>query len=264
LDDDFALHDDSKMTTSGAVREALAQRIVGEIVLSSSPGTTLRKWREIFEVTTSGLAERLKVSPSVVSDYEADRRSPGARFLRRFVEGLFALDEERGGRVLRQLASLTQRIDGVVIDMKEFPVPLRAKRLVKAVDGVVVAGRSYLERNVYGYTVLDSIRAIETLSGADFYQILGATSERALVFTNVSTGRSPMVAVRVQTIKPKMVIVHGTAMIDRLAGHLAELERIPLVLSSKPSCESLVDALNALYLEVRSRRGHGRGRGKGG
>jgi len=252
------------MTTSGAVREALAQRIVGEIVLSSSPGTTLRKWREIFEVTTSGLAERLKISPSVVSDYEADRRSPGARFLRRFVEGLFALDEEQDGRVLRQLASLTQRIDGVVIDMKEFPVPLRAKRLVKAVDGVVVAGRSYLERNVYGYTVLDSIRAIETLSGADFYQILGATSERALVFTNVSTGRSPMVAVRVQTIKPKMVVVHGTAMIDRLAGHLAELEHIPLVLSSKPSCESLVDALNALYLEVRSRRGRGRGNGKGG
>ena len=249
------------MSTPGAVREALAQRIVGEIVLSSSPGTTLRKWREIFNVTTTGLAERMRISPSVVSDYEADRRSPGARFLRRFVEGLFALDEDQGGRVLRRLANLTEKINGAVIDMKEFPIPLRARRLVRAVDGVIVAGKSYMERNIYGYTVLDSIRAIETLSGADFYQILGATSERALVFTNVSTGRSPMVAVRVQTIKPKMVIVHGTRMIDRLAGHLAELEHIPLVLSSEPSAEALVDALNALYLVVRIRRSRDKGEG---
>ncbi|MCJ7610586.1 transcriptional regulator [Candidatus Bathyarchaeota archaeon] len=257
--DDSYLHDE--VSTPGAVREALAQRIVGEIVLSSSPGTTLRKWREIFSVKTTGLAERMRISPSVVSDYEANRRSPGARFLRRFVEGLFALDEEQGGRVLRRLANLTEKIDGAVIDMKEFPIPLRARRLVRAVDGVIVAGRNYMERNIYGYTILDSIRAIETLSGADFYQILGATSERALVFTNVSTGRSPMVAIRVQTIKPKMVIVHGTGMIDRLAGHLAELEHIPLVLSSKPSAEALVDALNALYLVVRSRRSRNKGEG---
>jgi putative transcriptional regulator len=173
LDDDSYLHDE--VSTPGAVREALAQRIVGEIVLSSSPGTTLRKWREIFSVTTTGLAERMRISPSVVSDYEADRRSPGARFLRRFVEGLFALDEDQGGRVLRRLANLTEKINGAVIDMKEFPIPLRARRLVRAVDGVIVAGKSYMKRNIYGYTVLDSIRAIETLSGADLYQSLGAT-----------------------------------------------------------------------------------------
>jgi len=238
------------IATPEALKEELAKRIVGEIVLSTSPGTTLRKWREIFAVPQNSLAERLRISPSVISDYEAGRRSPGTRFLRRFVEGLFTLDEERGSSVLRQLTSLTPKMAGAIIDIKEFASPLKADRLRRAVDGVVIAGDHYLNRDIYGYTVLDSIRAIETLSGADFYQILGATSERALIFTNVSTGRSPMVAVRVHTLKPKMVIVHGATIIDKLAAHLAELERIPLIQSRKPSVEALVDALNALYTET--------------
>ena len=157
--------------------------------------------------------------------------------------------------MLRQLTSLAPRMAGAIIDMKEFAAPLKAEGLCRAVDGVIVAGKDYMNREIYGYTVLDSIKAIETLSGADFYQILGATSERALAFTNVTTGRSPMVAVRVQTIKPKMIIVHGADVIDMLAAHLAELERIPLIQSRKPSVETLVDALNALYMETKSRRG---------
>ena len=243
------------MTTQEALKEELAKRIVGEIVLSARPGTSLRKWREIFALPQSSMAEELKVSPSVISDYEAGRRSPGTRFLRRFVEGLFALDEERGSGVLRQLTSLAPKMAGAIIDMKEFAAPLKAERLVRAVDGVVIAGRNYLNRDIYGYTILDSIRAIETLSGADFYQILGATSERALVFTNVTTGRSPMVAVRVQTIKPKMIIVHGATVIDKLAAYLAELEHIPFVQSRKSSAEALVDVMNALYTKTRGRHG---------
>jgi predicted transcriptional regulator len=43
-----------------------------------------------------------------------------------------------------------------------------------------------------------------------------------------------------------MVIIHGLKDVDRLAVHLAELERIPLVVSMKPSVEALVAALNAL------------------
>jgi putative transcriptional regulator len=244
----------NSVTVPGPLKEELAKRIAGEIVLSAKSGTTLRKWREIFDVTTSSMAKQLGVSSSVVSDYEAGRRTPGARFLRRFVQGLFDSDAARGDRILRQLTCLTPRMAGAIIDMKEFLAPLKAERFVKAVDGVIVAGRKYLNRDIYGYTILDSIRAIETLSGADFYQVLGATSERALVFTNVSSGRSPMVAVRVQTLKPRMMIMHGAAEIDKLAGYLAELEHIPLIRSNEPTTEALVNSLNALYIET-SRRG---------
>jgi putative transcriptional regulator len=236
-----------------SLKEELAKKIVGEIVLSAKPGATLLKWREIFSIKQVSLAKTLKVSPSVISDYEAGRRYPGARFLRRFVEGLFAFDVIRDERTLRKLTSLSPRMDGAIIDVKEFTAPLKAERLRRAVNGIVIAGRKYLNIDIYGYTILDSIRAIESLSGADFYQILGATSERALVFTNVSTGRSPMVAVRVQTLKPKMIILYEATEIDKLAGHLAELEHISLVKSNKPTESDLVDALYALYLKTSGR-----------
>ena len=69
-------------TIPTAAREELARRIVGEVVLSQQSGTTLRKWREIFSITTSNLAEKIGVSPSVVSDYEASRRSPGTMLMK--------------------------------------------------------------------------------------------------------------------------------------------------------------------------------------
>ena len=92
----------------------------------------------------------------------------------------------------------------------------------------------YLERKIYGYTVLDSIQTIYTLSGFDYYKIFGATTERALIFTNVGMGRSPLVAIRVSQFKPRMVILHGPKTVDKMAIDLAEQEQIILVLSLLP------------------------------
>ncbi|MEM2093794.1 MAG: helix-turn-helix domain-containing protein [Candidatus Bathyarchaeia archaeon] len=225
----------------------MAKRMAGEVILSDAMGATLRRWREAFGITQVELASKLLISPSVISDYEAGRRRPGSRFVRRFVETLIDIDESRGGERMRVLVDATPRLGEAIIDMKEFAVPVRAHLLVEQVDGVVLACQGLLDRYIYGYTVLDSIRAIQTLSGPDFIQVLGTTTERALVFTKVSTGRSPMVAVRVQSLKPKIVIIHGLKDVDRLAIHLAELEQIPLVLSLKPSVEALVTALNMLH-----------------
>lgn len=55
-------------------KEALAKRIAGEITLSSDPGKTMRKWREIFGISQTELADYLGVSSSVISDYEGGRR----------------------------------------------------------------------------------------------------------------------------------------------------------------------------------------------
>ncbi len=235
------------MSISPVLKDSLAKKMAGEVILSDTPGAVLRKWREILGTTQTEMAAKLQVSPSVISDYEAGRRLPGSRFVRRFVENLIEIDESRGARALGQLTNLVPRMIEAIVDMREFNAPVRAQRVAEQVEGVVVAGRSLLDRYIYGYTVLDSIHAIQTLSGADFIQIMGTTTERALVFTNVSTGRSPMVAVRVQTLKPKMIIIHGLKDVDRLACHLAELEGIPLVVSMKTTVEALVEALNALH-----------------
>src|SRR5205085_1865914 len=71
------------------MKDALLEKMAGEITLSQAPGATLRKWRETFQFNQSELAARLEVNPSVVSDYESGRRkSPGIATVKRLVEAL--------------------------------------------------------------------------------------------------------------------------------------------------------------------------------
>jgi putative transcriptional regulator len=86
------------------------------------------------------------------------------------------------------------------------------------------------------------------LSGLDFYRIFGTSSERALVFTGVSRGRSPMIAVKISPFKPRIIILHGIkGEIDPLAVILAKNEGIPLAVSILESEQELVKALVNLY-----------------
>src|SRR2546428_12259915 len=53
----------------------LREKIAGEIALSDQPGKTMRKWREELRISQTVLATHMRVSPSVISDYEAGRRT---------------------------------------------------------------------------------------------------------------------------------------------------------------------------------------------
>ena len=60
------------------MHDSLKEKVAGEIVISTDPGKTMRKWREEFHLSQLELARELKVSASVISDYESGRRkSPG-------------------------------------------------------------------------------------------------------------------------------------------------------------------------------------------
>ena len=131
-----------------------------------------------------------------------------------------------------------------MLALREFSEGLRFDELIEAVDGVLLS--SHTVERVYGYTLLDSLEAIEVFDGNEFIYIMGVTSERALIFTRVSTGRSPMIAVKVAPIKPAVVVIHGTKRVDPLAIRLAEAERIPFVLSTVRSVEELMKRLERL------------------
>jgi putative transcriptional regulator len=118
--------------------------------------------------------------------------------------------------------------------------------LVEAVKGEVAANEDMLDREIYGYTVVDSIQAILEMSSEEFLKLYGWTTERALVFTKVSTGRSPMIAVRVQGLKPAVVVIHGVKKLDELAVKLAEKEKIPLVVSKAENESELITNLRKL------------------
>ena len=78
-------------------------------------------------------------------------------------------------------------------------------------------------------SIVDSLKAILSLGSDDYLKIYGWNTERALIFTNVHYGRSPMVAVRAHPLTPGMVVYVQPEKTDPLAVKLARLEGIPLV-----------------------------------
>jgi len=235
------------VSVSPSIREVLARRIAGEIILSSKPGSTMRKWRDLFALSQISLSEKMSLSSSVISDYESGRRkSPGAKFIRRFVLALLQIDEEKGSRFTREFAKLTSSPSSAIVDLREFPIPVRVEYLCRAIGGEVLACKDKFVKEVSGYTVIDSKRAVEAFSGLEYAQLFGATTDRALVFTNIDNGCLPMMIVRTSSLKPKVVIFHREKP-DDYAIKLAEYEQVPLVYSNAPSMEQLVKSLRKLY-----------------
>jgi len=174
-------------------REELSRRIAGEITLSDDPGATLRKWRTDFDVSQTELADQLGVSSSVISDYESGRReSPGIGVVRRTVEGLLDIDERRGGGRLRQHARVLSAgfESDIVHDLREYSTAVPLSEFYEAMGATEVVRGDH--DHVNGHTVIDSIQAITRLSSEEFYRLYGQSTNRALVFTRVTRGESPL------------------------------------------------------------------------
>ncbi len=199
------------------------ERIAGEIVLSENPCLTLKKWREIFNVSKLELSKLLKVSPSVLSDYERCRRkNPGAMFIKRFVNALIKLDKKNNFRVLKKYLNVKTIKRKDFIEIKEFAFPYDIEDFCKKLElELILKGN---DRKIYGYTLLDSLKVIKEYSYEDFLKIFGLTSDRALIFTNVKFGRSPFIAVRISPIKPSLIVICGN--IDEFGIELAKIDAI--------------------------------------
>ena len=207
--------------------DSIMFNISGEIVMSSDPGKTIRKWREEFNVTQKELSEKMRVNTSVISDYETGRRkSPGSNFIKGLVKALLEIDEERGSPVKLKYSLGTEK--DVIVDIKEFFYDVDIQKFTRLIKGVQV-NKIEVKRSIRGYTILDSLNAILKLTSFDYFKVYGWTTERALFFTNVEFGRSPMIAVRVHPIKPAVVVYIQPKRVDPLAVKLAEIEGIPLI-----------------------------------
>ena len=214
----------------GEAREELMCRIAGEIILSQNPGKAMRKWRNLFELTQTEVAKQMGVSPSVISDYEGGRRrSPGIVTIRSIVEAMIALDEARGGGTIRKYSSFGH--SDAIIDIREFPRTVSLSEFISIIKGEVLNERELdvASRDIHGYTFLDSLKAIVEFDSNDYSRIYGMSTARALVFTGVYYGRSPMVAIRVHPLKPGAVVYHAPHKVDPLAVKLADMEGIPLM-----------------------------------
>jgi len=201
--------------------------MAGEIVVSEKPGDTLRKWREIFQLSQKELATLLEVNPSVVCDFEKGRRaSPGIGTVRKFVEAMVDYDSSHGGKVVNTMAGT--RTNEAIVDIREFTSGISIETIIEKIEGEVLAGsEEIIERPIYGYTMVDSLKAITTFNA--FGEMYGWSNERAVFFSGVHYGRSPMIAVRAHPVKPRMVVYVKPKAIDPLAPKLADMERVVLV-----------------------------------
>ncbi|MFI5412734.1 MAG: helix-turn-helix domain-containing protein [Candidatus Micrarchaeales archaeon] len=229
--------------------DELKEKIAGEITLSDSPGSAMKKWRELFGVTQVELAKQIKISTSTISDYESNRRlSPGVGVIRRFVEALFSIDESKGSTVRQGLEKFSQRDEDKVpfYQIHDFVAPISGIDFSRIIEGKVLSNPGYLDTiKLFGYTRVDSLRIILEMSPSEYPKLFGSTTERAFIFEHVSTGRSPLVVIRVAPIKPKVVVLHNVTTVDKLAIKLAQVEKIPL-LATKLDIKEIESRLNKI------------------
>lgn len=231
-------------TQCTSMKGELAEKIAGEITLSSNPGQTIRKWREAFGISQREIAEKLNRSPSFISDYESGRRkSPGISTVKKIVMAMLEIDESRGGLIIKRYTS--QSMHEAILAMRDFPIGRSMSSFLRAIKGKVVNTVEKMKREIYGYTVIDSVRAIISLSAMDYLKLYGRSSERAFIFVGVKFGRSPMVAIRAHPMKPAVVVYHKPERVDDLALRLAEIESIPLVVTEM-HLDTLIDELKKL------------------
>ncbi|MCX9010404.1 MAG: helix-turn-helix domain-containing protein [Candidatus Methanoperedens sp.] len=223
-----------------AIRHKLAEKMAGEITLSDRPGEVIKKWRTCFEISQSCLAAYLKVSPSVISDYESGRRRcPGIFVVNKIVYALLNMDAGRGGAKTSSYESILEEgfSADAIYDIHEYLLPMSVGELIRLVKGEIVytPSREHI-KPLYGYTIVNSLKAILHLSGNEFLKLYGMSSERAMIFTGVSTGRSPLVAIRVTNLKPALIVIHGisASQVDRIAAKIAEIEHVPLITTVMP------------------------------
>ena len=219
------------------IRKRLAEKMAGEITISDDPGETIKKWRKNFEIAQTDLSKFLNVSPSVISDYESGRRkSPGTLIVNKIINALLTIDLQNGGNKLRIYQSILDRgfdID-VVYDIHEYSIPLKLDDFAKMIRAERIIGN--FAKMINGYTIIDSLRAIVELSPNEFFRLYGWSTERVLIFTRVSTGKSPLVAIRVTNFKPGAVVFHGlnVSEVDPIAKKIAEIEQVPLMTTNLP------------------------------
>ncbi len=208
----------------------------------------MKKWRQLFGISQTSLSDEMRLSSSaVISDYESGRRkSPGTRFVRRFVRALLTIDEERGAVFTRQFANLTRSPSAAILDIRDFPLPVSLERFRKTIDGRAIALPEETGGKILGYTIIDTQKAMETLSGLEFFQIFGAAAEKALVFTNIEHVLFPALALRLSPLQPRIVVFHGIPP-NELAVKLIEYDKTPLLYSAIPDTAYLIKSLRRLH-----------------
>ena len=238
------------MNEQDVSKEQLAKNIAGEIVISKDSNKAIKKWRNLFRISQRALANEMHVMPSVISDYESGRRkSPGVDMIKKIVNTLITIDEKNGSLIINEFTSLHSKetLNDAIIDIKEISRPITLEEFLDVIDGKLVVGDDLKNKKIYGYTIIDSIKAIVGLSPSELIRLYGLTTERAMIFIGVNTGRSSIIAMKVTNLKPGVVILHNIDKLDKLAKKIAETEKIPVAITRINDVDQLIKRLKKVF-----------------
>lgn len=222
----------------------LKKKIAGEIVLSPFPGETIKKWRQIFKVSQAELSKELGTSASVISDYESGRRkSPGIKLIEKLVESIINIDIRKGSNIIKEFTSLYESPDfsSFIVSIKEFEKPVSIREFLRNINGEPCY--EFEDNYIFGYSVIDSQKAIINFSPLELSRVSSLINRHCLIFTNLSRGRSPLVAMRLTNLKPGLIVMHGIKKIDEIALRIAKLDRLPLAISYASTIDNLIKKL---------------------
>lgn len=232
-------------------KEGLAKDIIGEIAMSSEPGHTIKKWRALFRVSQKALSRELGVTSSVISDYESGRRkSPGILFLKKYIEALMNVDEEKGGEVLKGFLHVTdsKSASDAITDIREFEGGVDVDTFCNKIGARMISPPCSMNEKLYGHTIIDSVKAITELSFSELIKLYGVTTQRALIFTNITTGKGPMIAIKVANLRPALVVLHNisAAEVSDVAKNIALIEGIHLAICENVDIDALIERLKKI------------------
>jgi putative transcriptional regulator len=176
----------------------------------------------------------------VISDYESGRRkSPGTVIVSKIVNALLDIDQQRGSKQIHAYESMIigSYDANVIYDIHEYSTPITINELSNLIEARIIHSQDPdNNKQLYGYTVVDSLKVILELPYQEFQKLYGWSTERAMIFTKVSTGRSPLVAIRVTNLKPGAIVLHGLEedRVDPIARQIAQVENISLMSTVMP------------------------------
>jgi putative transcriptional regulator len=158
--------------------ETLKQNIAGELIFATDLSSTLKKWRNIFEISQKRLAYAMQIKPTTLSDYENGRRpNPSINFIKKFVSKLIELDLKHKGHIVKSLLHNEEELPFIT---REFKHILKAKDLsVFALESI---NHKRLRENLYGITIIDTYD-IRNLDIKKYPLLFGKTNKRIFYFT---------------------------------------------------------------------------------
>lgn len=218
--------------------QELFQKILGDVAANEEYGLVMKKWRELFGVTQMQVANELGVKPSVISDYESNRRkSPGIVFIRKYVLALLKLKSSAAHEEIKKQIDITKESNNLLI--RNFTKPKPSSRIIRLFNAKLLTKNNDLLINGCVFFLDNISKLLTRLPTYKLLRELKKGGKYCYVFSNVKSGRIPLIMLSIlskfnKTAMPTLIIFQSNSFkMSNFAKKTAEKRNITLAVTNK-------------------------------